>query len=303
LFRWTIVLPLAFYMLARLMLQHLYDRELLAALFVVGAVIASTIAIVDGLLGGGIAADAAVRLSGMAPHPNALALYLERAAVVALLLAVLYRERISLWWLGSGSLVALVTLLTLSRGAFLGMTVGLLTILVITQLRKQALYVGAGALAVLAVFVAAVPERALSLLGGGSGSLRLELWRSSLQMVRDHPWSGVGLDQFLYQYLPRYVTPEAWPERFTSHPHNLVLEAWLSLGIIGLVLLALLAALWVRSVRLGISTTDRLTLAGCGALAAIFVHGLLDRSYFLPELAVSTWLLILLLRVEDDRAT
>ena len=52
-------------------------------------------------------------------------------------------------------------------------------------------------------------------------------------MIRDHPWTGVGLDQFLGQYSRRYVRIEGWPEHYTSHPHDIVLDFWLSLGIPG----------------------------------------------------------------------
>ena len=52
-------------------------------------------------------------------------------------------------------------------------------------------------------------------------------------MLRDHPAWGVGLDQFVSQY-PRYIKPDAWQERFTSHPHNLILDFYVRLGLLGL---------------------------------------------------------------------
>lgn len=295
-FRWTILFPVAYFFLAAPMVRGEELRQVAAALFLAGACATAVIAVADGLSGGGVQADSVTRLAGLAPHPNALALVLERAAVLGLLIGVLHRERNGTWWAGGAVLMTVVTLLTFSRGGALAILVGCLLMLLLMRARiyaAVAALVGAGIVAGLAMLV---PDRALSFMSGGSGSLRLELWRSSIEMIRDHPLRGVGLDQFLYQYLPRYVSPEAWPERFTSHPHNVLLDAWLSLGIIGPVILLLLGVLWVHRVRAALLTRDTISLAAAGALVGGLVHGLLDQSYFLPELAVSTWLLIILLR-------
>ena len=58
----------------------------------------------------------------------------------------------------------------------------------------------------------------------GSNNTRLNVWQASFDMIRDHPLTGIGLDQFLYKYQIEYVKPEAWLERFTSHPHNFLLD-------------------------------------------------------------------------------
>jgi putative inorganic carbon (hco3(-)) transporter len=294
-FRWTIAMPLAYFVCLGIVRPTVIDRASLTIAFAAGGVLAAAIALFDAITGGGVAADAVTRLSGIAPHPNALALYLERVSVFALLMGILFRQRLNGWWFGAGAFTILITVLTFSRGALMGMAVAIVIMLLLGQVRRYAVLAAGGATAVAVVILFAAPERTLSLLGGGSGSLRLELWRSSLAMIRDFPIFGVGLDQFLYQYLPRYVSPPAWPERFTSHPHNLVLEAWLSLGIIGVALVMMVGVLWVVRVREGLKTGDRITLAAGGALAAAFIHGMLDRAYFLPELAVSAWLLIFLM--------
>jgi putative inorganic carbon (hco3(-)) transporter len=302
-FRWTIITPVAFFFVASAVIHQSEPFRLIAAgMFVAGAVVASVVAVFDSLLGGGIQAESVTRLSGIAPHPNALALVLDRAAVLALLTGLLFRNRFASAWLFPAALVTLVTVLTFSRGAMLGIAASLVLMLLLARARSVAIGAVASAAGVLAIVVAIAPERALSLLGGGSGSLRLELWRSSLEMIADHPLTGAGLDQFLYQYLPRYVTPEAWPERFTSHPHNLVLDSWLSLGIIGLFVVGLVGVLIARHTRTGLRTHDRVTLAAVGALITAGIHGMVDQSYFLPELATSVWLLIILMKPAHERS-
>ena len=48
-------------------------------------------------------------------------------------------------------------------------------------------------------------------------------------MARDNWLFGVGPDNFLTHYRA-YMLPEAWREPNISHPHNLLLDAWVSLG-------------------------------------------------------------------------
>ncbi len=295
-FRWTILFPVAYFFLAApIIVQRDEFRNLAAALLIGGGVIAALVAIVDGLLGGGVQADAVTRLSGMAPHPNALALVLDRVAVMGILIGILFRQQLDRLWLVPSILITIVVMLTFSRGAILGLAAGILIILILVRARRMAVAIAGASITGVVGMALVAPERTLSLLGGGSGSLRLELWDSSVQMIRDHPLAGVGPDQFLYQYLPRYVTPEAWPERFTSHPHNLVLDAWLSVGIIGVAVIILIVGLVFRNARVSLQARDRVALAAAGAIITAGVHGVVDQSYFLPELATSLWLLIILL--------
>jgi O-antigen ligase len=125
----------------------------------------------------------------------------------------------------------------------------------------------------------------------GTTFFRLRLWESSLAMVRDHPLLGVGLDNFLYRYQQEYIQPAALAEANLSHPHNLVLHFWLQLGLLGLV-----AALWLllgglrqawRQTRGSGPTAERALAAGAlGSLTDYLVHGQIDNSYFLPDLAI-----------------
>ena len=155
----------------------------------------------------------------------------------------------------------------------------------------------AGALVLAIALLAAGPGQRitshLSLVDGTTG-LRISLWQSAVAMALDHPIIGVGPDNFIHHYQQTYRLPEAWREPALSHPHNLVLDYWLSAGLFGLASLGLLIAGWVRylSPSLGASPSDRRTLAAgiaAGGLYAV-VHGLIDNSYFLIDLALWTWL-------------
>jgi O-antigen ligase len=201
---------------------------------------------------------------------------------------------------------------TFSKGAWLA-TGAALVVLVLPLLqrlpaRRRKRVIVAGLAAGIPVVVALVAvalrfERFRSLV---TGVLRIYLWRASLDMIRDHPIWGVGLDQFLYHY-PRYILPEAWREPNLSHPHNVLLDFWLSLGILGVVALGWAAWIFVRRVRLPIeraSERSNALLRGAAAAGlAMLLHGMVDNSYFVLDLAYTAWIVFLLVELATDQRT
>jgi len=157
---------------------------------------------------------------------------------------------------------------------------------------RRALLISLAAL--LAIALSLVPligtERLALDLQGGTAFFRLKLWQSALNMIRDHPLTGVGLDNFLYHYRTRYVLPEAWEELNLSHPHNILLDWWTRLGVLGVVALVWLeAAFFKRSLGLyrRLADPDRgaLVLGLMASMVDFLAHGLIDNSYFLMDLA------------------
>ncbi|MGN6755989.1 MAG: O-antigen ligase family protein [Thermomicrobiales bacterium] len=297
-YRTTVIEPLLYFFLAWYWLRPREPRLIACASFIAGAAIVAALGIGQVLTGYHVVlADGVRRATSVYMHPNNLALYLVRAAAFALALLVLSptprRER-ALYVALPILLIGLA--LTFSRGAFLGLAVAI-AVLGIAAGRRLArvtlLVAAAGGAALLAL--------AATRLNSGSLGLREYIWRSTLAMIRDHPAFGVGLDQFLTQYTPRYVNPAAWGERFTSHPHDFLLDFWVRLGIMGLAwILWLLVSLAVRvgrSWRLGETGERRLLVAAPLACVAALVHGTIDNFYFLIDLAFSWWLLLALLQI------
>ncbi len=137
-------------------------------------------------------------------------------------------------------------------------------------------------------------ERFRSLLDFGpesTGGLRLNLWRSSVQMALDHPWLGVGPDNFLYSYRSGYILPAAWRDPSLNHPHNVVLDWWTRVGLPGLALAAAWLWLGIRALWRAASV-DALAVGALGAVAAALGHGLIDASYALPDLML-VWVFLL----------
>src|SRR5207245_9870339 len=97
-------------------------------------------------------------------------------------------------------------------------------------------------------------------MGVSTVTKRLYLWQSALNMIRDSPWFGYGMDNWLCHYSLNHVcyTPHTLhyliardpvthvltglrDEPDLSHPHNIFLHIWISIGIFGL--LAFIAVL------------------------------------------------------------
>lgn len=303
-YRWVILEPVIYYALARWFLRDAGARRLALLAFVGGAVAVGLAGLVGLAIGhGGLSVEGVIRVNGVYPHPNALALFLERPFVVGLGLATVYRSNLRWQWLLPAGVIGLALLLTYSRGAVLAAGLAVVLVLLLGQRRRLAALATSSGSILLAILAVTASARIANLFSGGSGSLRFDLWESSLRMIRDHPVFGIGLDQFLYVYAPRYVKPQAWSERFTSHPHDIVLDVWLRLGIMGLVLaLAYVFSYITLTVRL-VRRKQAIGLAASGAIFAGILHGLVDNGYFLPDLALIFWFLTVLMVAEAQGDT
>lgn len=272
-----------------------------AALIGMGCVV-SVLALRDVVSGQSVVlADGVARAKGTYPHPNNLALYLDRVALFAIGLAVVDAKRRR--WLVPASVALVVGMaLTLSRGAALAGFVGVAVVIAMARPRHGWRWFAAGAIAAAATFAIFATTR-FTATGGETESARVLIWRSSVHMVRDHPIYGVGLDQFLYQYGRRYVSPDGWAERYTSHPHDVVLDVWLSLGMAGLVVFAGLIVAVVKRAWKAMRDArfdSAFVVAAAAALTGGLAHGFVDNSFFLPDLATLTWIMIALLEARAE---
>ncbi|HLZ30556.1 MAG TPA: O-antigen ligase family protein [Chloroflexota bacterium] len=279
------------------LLQTLRGSASLAlAGFLAGATLTAVAAIAQGPLGlGGTPAEGVLRAQAWYPSANHLALMLGRAwpFLIAGALAA------SRWlWLPAG-LVGLALILTFSTGGWLGALAGGFVVLVALGRRRLATRLGAVAALALAIvsalaIVGVLPERLNPL--RQTGGFRLDLWVSSLEMVRDHPWLGIGLDNFAYLYQQVYLREGAAAEPNLSHPHNWVLHVWLELGVLGLISFGWLLWRFWRQARnaLTASGTRWIVAGACGSMADLLVHGFIDNSYFLVDLAFLFWLALAL---------
>jgi putative inorganic carbon (HCO3(-)) transporter len=305
-FRTVILEAAVFYALLRAMVSDQRDIWRLADAWVLGGALIALVGLLQWAFGQNvITAEGVWRVRGLYGSPNNLALYLGKVFPLAVAVVAWGCKGRRRWVYGVAALLmALAILLTYSRGAWIvGVPAALLFLLAMRGRRTFAF--GLGLLVLLAVVLLLVvgTGRLTSLMDTTEGTtfFRLQLWQSSWEMVRDQPLLGVGLDNFLYAYRTQYVLPTAWEEFNLSHPHNVVLDFWLRLGLAGLFVFCwLLVAFFWRGWRLnrGLPESgERLLVLGLMAgMVNLVTHGLVDNAFFLVDLAYAFMLMIALVQ-------
>ena len=125
---------------------------------------------------------------------------------------------------------------------------------------------------------------------------RLYFWKAGVEIIKDFPFTGVGLGNFGLIY-PKYKSPEAFQTHFA---HNSYLQIWAEMGILGI-----LAWLWLilGSFRAGLRNLkvehgrSYLTIGLIAASAAFLAHNLIDFAFFIPEVAFHWWVILGLISV------
>src|SRR4029077_11795829 len=118
--------------------------------------------------------------------------------------------------------------------------------------RARWLAAPAGGVAALGVVLpGAYPARAFSIFDPQSpwNRERVHMWEAGLRMLRDHPWTGVGL-QDLHSLYERYKSPGAVEP--AGHLHSVYVHVAATMGIGGLLALAFLAWGLLRAASRGI---------------------------------------------------
>lgn len=121
-----------------------------------------------------------------------------------------------------------------------------------------------------------------------SGDIRLTMWRSAVTVISQHPFTGVGLMD-MFSLMKTVAGDKAGLIDGFKHVHNFVLQELLANGVVGLVLLlsipaVFLAAIWKHAPDQSIK---RVALYFYGSVAAF---GLLHDPYY-HELCLSTSML------------
>jgi len=293
--RLVIIEPALFYWIIR---SSRFDRQAVwyvIDVFILGVAVVAMIGLIQyGLNVNTITAEGGFRrLRSVYGSPNNAGLMLGR--VMPLLVASVLWARHPGRRVGYALvsiIVALAALLSFSKGALL---LGIpLAILILGFLAGRP-WSWIAVAALMVTGLAAIPlfttPRFTSLLDTSQGTtfFRLQVWRSSLAMIRAAPLFGVGPDNFLYYYRGQFILPAAWQEPNISQAHNVALNFATRLGVIGLgVAIWLQVEFWRRGLplrHLGAQDDRALALGLMGMMVAYLGHGLVDSSHFVIDLA------------------
>jgi O-antigen ligase/cytochrome c-type biogenesis protein CcmH/NrfG len=214
-------------------------------------------------------------------------------AVVAIACgAVLVFTRQRLWLMGVVALLAVfnvaLMLVVQTRGSFLGIVAGAVVIAPLWLRRaglsrrvlfRFALAAGVAAIALVVMLVATPLGSRLLDIGRGIGLRdRVLLYQSALQMFLDHPFLGVGFENFAVAY-PRYQQAEwfaiAGMNTTNTSAHDWILHVAATTGIVGLLAtFALLAAFTFHAWRRARDPDAAGVIVAFAAIAAFYGGGL-----------------------------
>ncbi len=308
--RTLIVEPVLFWYLCRAVVRSPRDVGWLVGTLLTATSLVAIVGLVQFVRGGAVTDVQGVRrVLGPYTSPNHFALLLGRA--LPFLLAAGWCLPRCRPWAATGALMCAGALLaTFSVGGWLGTGLAVLVVVGLLGGRKAMLaLIAVGAVAAAVVFFAVPVERITGRLDPSQGTsfARVQLWRAGIELVRQSPLLGIGLDNFLYRY-PVILPPDAPFEPNLSHPHNLVLQFGLSLGLAGLAALGWLlwrfvGQVWRPARDSASSPLERaLAVGALGSMTDFVAHGLVDNSYFLPDMAVIFWLTLAVAAVLNRRS-
>ena len=243
-----------------------------------------------------IAEQGARRLASVYGSPNNAAIFM--GVCIGLLLAVVLMgkgrtRRIA--YLLAGAVIVPAAVLTQSAGyLLLGLPASVIAVLLLWRGRSALpLIAGLALVGALALIpLSQLPRFArLTDLSEGTTFIRLQLWQGTLNLIREHPLTGVGPDQFIYQYRSRYILPTGWEEPNLAHAHNYVLDHWARLGVLGVgvaagIQLTFWRGAWRAFRRLRANAAAEAALAAglMGAMAHCMAHGLVDTPFFMIDM-------------------
>jgi O-antigen ligase len=296
--RTLIVEPVLFWYLCRAVLRSPGEAGWLVVALVGATAVAAVVGLAQLVVGGAVTDVQGVRrVLGTYTSPNHFALLLGRVLPFAIAGGWLL-SRWRPWAIAAGALCAGALLATFSVGGWLGTGLAVLVVVGLVGGRRALLgLVLAGAVAAAVLLFAAPVERLAGRLDPRQGTsfVRVQLWQAAIELIAQSPLLGIGLDNFLYRY-PSLMPPDTAFEPNLSHPHNLLLQFWLQLGLPGLVALGWLLWRFVRlawpraQAAIGLPLDRALAVGALGSMTDFVAHGLVDNSYFLADMAIVFWL-------------
>ena len=289
-----VVAPMLYFAVLTQIIKSQKDVEKILRMFVYSATLICLLAYGFGLFGEGVTID--LRLRGFYESANYLALYLVPAILINIYFMFSRTDPLKKQdYYDLSTLVILMYSLffTQSYAGIIGVfgALGLYALYQMTQNPKQRKRIAFALLALVAVFALIVLTQLnapkfrqfLDWENRSSTSVRLEIYRTSWDLVKENAilGHGPGLFQANYQIQSLETLGQAPLEWNMPHPHNIFLGFWLNAGIIGLIAFVVLLVFCHKSFTYPLV-----------ALWGMLIHGLFDMPFWKNDLAMIFWLII-----------
>ncbi len=289
-----VIAPILYFAVLTQMLRTQEDVRQILRSYIYSAALVGLASHVLAVFADGLTID--FRLRGFFDSANYLALYVGPAILVAIYF--LFGRGVSkrVWeYLDLASLSILIyTLLFTQSYAGVLAVFGALGLFVLRQLirtPRQRKAIGLALTILVLAFLAIMAtqirtpkfQQFMDFENRSSTSVRLEIYRVALSLVKKHPLVGVGpgLFQANYQVDAPLVLGHSPMEWNMPHPHNIFLGFWLNAGLLGLVSFLILLVLAHRQFTYPLI-----------ALWGMVIHGLFDMPFWKNDLAMIFWLIL-----------
>ncbi|GAB1421562.1 hypothetical protein MASR2M15_17340 [Anaerolineales bacterium] len=305
-FRTFILEPVLFYLILRSIQTPKLNQQLVDTL-IIASLVVSVIGLFLYFQGQAIivAEGGSQRLASVYGSPNNVALLIGRALPFCLSFLLLKLDKVRRVYAGLSLLIlGLTVLLTQSVGAILiGIPLSIIAVIYFVFGKKSLPYIILFLVIILLITLVLLQlsPRFSSLLDftQGTNFFRLRVWESALEIISDHPLTGIGLDQFLYYYRGEYIRPDAIWDRDLSHPHNFLLDFWTRLGVLGVFVFFFIQYHFWKNASHYQSLQDpyhkALLIGSMASMINLLGHGLIDNSVFVSDLVYIFMLLVALM--------
>ena len=251
------------------------------------AIIVSLVAITQYITGAGIPIpwDIERRVTSIFDYPNAVGLFLGPIVMLSTLsvlnapgnlLTRIKQNSI----LSAASILGVIAIILAQSEATIVALVATLLIagLINKSTRKYSIALGI----LLAIATPLTPPLFQKLtLQDYSGGVRLSQWSETADLLKDKWLLGAGLSGYPSALEPYHLATHL---EIFQYPHNILLNFWVELGLLGVIAIAWLAT----------KLTQSPNIIPALALLEAFIHGLVDVPYFKNDLAILVWILIAL---------
>lgn len=141
-------------------------------------------------------------------------------------------------WLGALAIMGITLVLTMTRGVWIALFVGVLVIALALSWRLAVAVLGMAAVLVGSLFMLwpKFHDRIMFAFNyqNNYDSERIILWKTNWMIFKDHPWFGAGYGEN-YNLLGKYYAMQGLPaDQFTGHAHNQFLHMLAGTGVLGL---------------------------------------------------------------------
>ncbi|HCP08515.1 MAG TPA: hypothetical protein DIT25_01815 [Candidatus Moranbacteria bacterium] len=240
-----------------------------------------------------------LRATSIFPDPHMLSFYLGLLIPLALGMFIAKKNKL---FFGAAFLILLAAdLLTFSRGGYLGLFAGVLVLLImlwhkLEKRHKFAVFVMAGFMIAAFAIPSPVSQRLSSGFDPkeGSNAGRLAIWRQAVEVVKEHPLSGVGIGNF-----PLAIKSTAG-YREPIYAHNTYLDIIVETGLLN-------GFVWVSILFLAVlefwKRKRNIIFFMAGVSLVIFsAHSMVETAIYSPTVLTLLLIILSFANIKDEKA-